>query len=129
MLSKPIPNDTRESPAIRICNILLEEGAQLAIYDPKVTSEQIKKDLKIVEKFSEKKLIKKHFEFSKSCNDAASGSDAILILTEWEEFRNLNWKKLSSVMRKPSWLFDARRCADSNAAKSAGMKVWTVGSE
>ena len=122
-------NDTRESPAIRICNILLEEGAQLAIYDPKVTSVQIKKDLKIVEKFSEKKLIKKHFEFSKSCNDAALGSDAILILTEWEEFRNLNWKNLSSIMRKPSWLFDARRCADSNAAKSAGMKVWTVGSE
>ncbi len=122
-------NDTRESPAIRICNILLEEGAKLAIYDPKVSSEQIKKDLKIVEKFPEKDLQKNHFECSKSCNLAASGADAILILTEWKEFKNLNWKQLASVMRKPSWLFDTRRCVDSNYARSAGMKVWIVGSE
>ena len=120
-------NDTRESPAIRICNDLLEEGAQLAIYDPKVSDEQIKKDLKIVEKFSEQDLLKKHFECSQSYTLAASGSDAILILTEWEEFNHLDWNKLANVMRKPSWLFDTRRCTDFNAAKSAGMKVWILG--
>ena len=122
-------NDTRESPAIRICNDLLEDGAQLAIYDPKVSPEQIKKDLKIEEKFSEKDLLNKHFECSQSCILAASGSDAILILTEWEEFKHINWNKLASVMRKPSWLFDTRRCANSNAAKASGMKVWTLGTE
>ncbi len=122
-------NDTRESPAIRICKDLLEEGAQLAIYDPKVSPEQIKKDLNIEEKFLEKDLLNKHFECSQSSTLAASGSDAILILTEWEEFKHLNWNKLASMMRKPSWLFDTRRCANSNAAKAAGMKVWTLGTE
>ncbi len=122
-------NDTRESPAIRICNDLLEEGAKLAFYDPKVSREQILKDLDVCIKFPNQSIREKHINFSKTCLQAAEGADAIIILTEWSEFKTLDWVQLASVMRKPSWLFDTRRCTDIKSVKSAGMKIWVVGAK
>tara|TARA_B100000073_G_C23724053_1_gene568665 strand:- start:734 stop:2164 length:1431 start_codon:yes stop_codon:yes gene_type:complete len=122
-------NDTRESPAIRICNNLLEEGAKLAIYDPKVSENQIKIDLDFSNKLKNKQLSQEHLICLNSYMEASEGSDAIVVLTEWSEFSTIDWNKLSKVMRKPSWLFDLRRCVDAKKAKSAGMKVWILGSE
>jgi UDPglucose 6-dehydrogenase len=59
--------------------------------------------------------------------EAARGADALLVLTEWAEFRQLAWAELAAVMRKPAWLFDARAICDSPAARAAGLHVWTVG--
>ena len=64
---------------------------------------------------------------SNSLYEAAIESDAIIILTEWEEFKNIDWAKISSVMRRPSWLFDTRNITNHNSAKDNGLKVWQLG--
>ena len=136
-------NDTRESPAIRICQDLIEEGAQLAIYDPKVSQLQIASDLGQAEtvisgtalsgtalsgtNVASTALADGCWHQAPSVAAAARGADALLILTEWGEFRQLDWPALASSMRQPAWLFDARAIADSGAAKAAGLNVWTVG--
>jgi len=119
-------NDTREAPAIRICSDLLDEGAELAIYDPKVLHDQIASDLG-----QEAGLASSHrsgvWQLSVSAVEAARGADAVLVLTEWTEFASLPWSELAAVMRKPAWVFDARCRIDHSEARAAGLSVWTVG--
>ena len=114
-------NDTRESPAISICKDLLLEGAFLSIYDPQVEINQIQND-----------LFKNGDDNSKVCvastiQESVRHTDAIIILTEWEEFKKINWDKLIPLMRKPSWLFDTRGIINSQKLISLGINVWTVG--
>jgi len=113
-------NDTREAPAIRICQDLLEEGAQLAIYDPKVPAAQMAEDLGLAGQEGV-------WEAVGSPLEAVAGADAVLILTEWASFAGLDWPQLAAPMRKPAWLFDARSIADLAAARAAGLNVWRVG--
>ena len=118
-------NDTRESPAIDICKDLLEEGAHLSIYDPKVSSIQITSDLEMIDKFDSKEG---SWISAASVEDAASNADAIIVITEWEEFKNLDWEKISRLMRFPAWLFDLRRITNIDKAKKYGINTWYLGS-
>ena len=120
-------NDTRESPAIQVCENLLEEGANLAIYDPKVSQESIELALGVketsVDEFSELSSWVK-------CNsdvEACIGADAIVVLTNWEQFTNISLNKLYEKMRKPAWLFDTRACIDIDTAKKIGFNTWRIG--
>ena len=121
-------NDTRESPSINICKDLIEEGATLHIYDPKVEYEKIKKDLDSFE-ISSRKFNDKvgGWILSENIFDAAKETDAIIVLTEWDRFKEIDWAYISSVMRKPSWLFDTRSICDIKGAKLSGLNVWSVG--
>ena len=123
-------NDTRESPAIRICRDLLEEGAQLAIFDPRVSELQIEKELGLrpastmnANEWSRESA----WHLATSIEFAAHDADAVLVLTEWGEFMHLDWSSLAAVMRHPSWLFDTRAIVDAEAAADAGLNVWVVG--
>ena len=116
-------NDTREAPAIRICRDLLEEGAQLAIHDPKVDPEQIARDLALTAASSGEGTWCQREEVS----EALAGADAVLILTEWQQYRQLDWATLAQQMRQAAWVFDARSVVDVAAAAAAGLKVWRVG--
>ena len=123
-------NDTREAPAITICRDLLEEGAQLAIFDPKVSADQISRDLaQPPQQAPSGGALSGEgvWQCTGSPLEAARGADAVLILTEWRQFASLDWPSLAAVMRQPSWLFDARAIADGASARSAGLQVWTVG--
>ena len=123
-------NDTRDSSAIQICKNLLDEGARLEIYDPKVTKEQIELDLGVA--FSCKKestYSQGSWDISDSPYNASIHADAVIILTEWDEFRNIDWGKISQSMRKPSWLFDTRDIANHSLAKKSGLKVWQLGKD
>lgn len=115
-------NDTRESPAIRICKDLLEEGAILQILDHKVNEQQIAQDLGLPASHGEGS-----WQLVADVLQAASGADALLLLTEWQQFCEIDWPAVASVMRQPAWLFDARAKADATAAKAVGLQVWTVG--
>ena len=64
---------------------------------------------------------------SDSALKAAKQADAILVLTEWEEFKDLDWKNIFEVMRKPAWVFDSRICLNKEKLKDIGFKVWTLG--
>ena len=121
-------NDTRESPAIKICKNLLEEGANLRIFDPRVSKLQIDKDLKEALNFkqpSDNDL--GQWICCSSAEETFENSDATIVLTEWEEFQNLNWSKLALKMRKPSWVFDTRTIINLNYARECGLNVWSIG--
>jgi len=121
-------NDTREAPTICICRDLLEEGAQLSIHDPKVVADQMARDLN-------QESVLQADEFSRTgswaeagcVEDAVTGADAVLVLTEWQDYRNLNWQDLADRMRKPAWVFDARAVVDPAQIKAAGLNLWRVG--
>ena len=115
-------NDTRESPAISICRDLLEEGAQLAIMDPKVSEDQMAEDLGQPSGSGDG-----GWQLVDAVTAAAAGADALVLLTEWQQFAEIDWPQVAAVMRQPAWLFDARAKADGALARAAGLQVWTVG--
>ena len=128
-------NDTRESASIKICKDLLEEGAILFINDPKVSALQIAQDLNKKENNHLKKYKKQDnlykFEgewcFEKNIFISAEDADAIVILTEWEQYSNIDWLKISKKMRKPAWVFDARSIVSQKAVKEANLNLWSIG--
>ena len=127
-------NDTRFSPAINICKDLIEEGAILSINDPKVSKDQLIKIFdeqnKMTKKNSDDKNIfiqSKNWDFFIDHEEAAKNSDAILILTEWEEYKNINWKKISNKMRKPSWIFDTRLIINEKDLLETDFNLWRIG--
>ena len=115
-------NDTRESPAIPICLDLLEEGAELVIVDSKVGEVQLVRDLGQPAGAGEGR-----WQQVQDVQQAARGADALLLLSEWQAFAQIDWPAVAALMRRPAWLFDARARADAAAARAAGLTVWRVG--
>ena len=93
-------NDTRESPAIEICKNLMEEGCNICIYDPKVSRKTVQNEFDLLKKNNTSlRGAFCNWDFFNNIYEAAKDSDAIVILTEWSEFKNLDFKKLSEIMR------------------------------
>lgn len=113
-------NDTRESAAIFVCKDLIEERAKLSIYDPKVGSAQMCKDLEI-------EGDNPNVEFATSAAQAAAGAHALLVLTEWDEFRQLDFEAIYKSMVKPAWIFDGRSLLDHAKLRQIGFKVYSIG--
>ncbi len=127
-------NDTRESSAISICKDLLEEGALLHIHDPRVDLNQIEIDLKLNEhSFSKKDENDNHnleegvWIYSNTIEEVFKSADAVLILTEWNEYSLIDWKSVSTKMRKPSWIFDARSVLNLADLKGTDLNFWRIG--
>ena len=122
-------NDIRESPAINICKELILEGCTLSIYDPKVNINQIKSVLGAnnIQNSSDSNIKQVNWEFVQNVEESAYGSDALVIVTEWDEFKNLNWQNIANLMRRPSWVFDTRSITDVKLVQSFGINVWRVG--
>jgi len=108
--------DTRESPAIYVSQMLNEERARLAIWDPKAIK-QAKIDLKGLN----------NIEYCDNPFDAAKDAHAILILTEWKEFKNYNYEKLYKSMTKPAFIFDGRNILDHQKLFEIGFNVYPIG--
>ena len=126
-------NDTRESAAIQICKDLIEEGANLTIHDPQVSEFQIEKDLEMkqikeLDNFKEHKLFIKNgsWKFSKDLN-IFDEAHAILMLTEWEEYKNIDWLEVSKKMVNQAWVFDARSIIEPSKIKNTTLNLWRVG--
>ena len=111
----------------KICKELLEENCKISIYDPKVSPLQIENDLQINQSTLFSNNDQAEWTFSDSVLDATKNSDAILVLTEWEEFKNINWPQVYKYMRKPAWLFDARSIVDIKKVKLSGINLWQIG--
>ena len=120
-------NDTRESPAIDIVKDLIENGAEIIISDPKVTSSQISKEL--IQKGDQRALTSEvgFWQFSQDVYEAVVNADAVVLLTEWDEYKHLDWERISKKMRAPSWVFDARSITNKKEIKKAGMNFWAIG--
>ncbi len=113
-------NDTRESAAIYVCKDLLEELANLAIYDPKVTEDQIYRDLGVAEDDARVTICTDAYE-------ATQDAHAILILTEWDEFKALDYKRIYDSMHLPAFLFDGRNLLDLSKLREIGFEASGIG--
>ena len=122
-------NDSRESASIYICRDLLIKGAIIHIYDPMVPPKRIISDIEYLlesdnfEEESLKELISKVY-VSTNINDAVKSAEAVLILTEWDEFKRYNWKKFIQTSKINVHLFDSRNIID----KSFAQNLYSIGS-
>lgn len=119
-------NDTRESAAIYVADHLLEEQAQITVYDPKVAASQMYRDLNALGNRSPEE----NEELLKVVDDpleAANGAHGLAILTEWDEFKSLDWVKIKTVMKKPAFIFDGRKLLDGEKMKALGFMYYAIG--
>ena len=114
---KPDTNDTRDSPAIQVCRMLLEEKAHLAITDPKALDEA-KHDLRGIDQ---------HVSYVEDPYAAAEKADAIVLLTHWDQFAHLDYQRIFDKMNKPAFLFDGRRQLNAEQMFEIGFNVFTIG--
>jgi len=120
-------NDTRESAAIKVADNLLNEQAQIVVYDPKVSEKSIYEDLDYLKTRS----IEENRKLLSTTNDpylACKDSHGIAILTEWEEFTTYNWKKIYDLMQKPAFIFDGRGILDKKPLEDIGFVYYKIGS-
>ncbi len=122
-------NDTRESPSINICRNLLNEGANLIINDPKVSLNTIKRDLSEYKfcRTKTKSMPESSWVYSPDVYKSIEDTDAVLILTEWDIYKDLDWQKISNIMRKPAWVFDTRSIIDKEITNVKGLNFWSLG--
>ena len=114
-------NDTRESAAIAVCRDLLAEHARVVVYDPKVPADEIQAD-----------ILGKGKEDARLCiaataEEAVKGAHAVAIVTEWDEFKRLDYAKIFEAMEKPAFVFDGRNILDLGKLKSIGFRVAGIG--
>jgi UDPglucose 6-dehydrogenase len=113
---KPDTGDTRDTPAIYICKRLLEERARLSITDPQAIS-SAQKDLAGIDEA----------EFMEDPYEAAREAHAIALLTEWSEYRDLDYQIIFNKMSKPAFIFDGRNHLDHKNLFEIGFNVYPVG--
>lgn len=110
---KPKTNDMREAPSITIINKLLELGAKITAYDPKACE-------------TAKKIFGDKIEYAASSYEALKDADALILLTEWNEFRNPDFSKIKSLLKTPV-IFDGRNQYTSYNIQTLGFEYYEVG--
>ena len=113
---KPETDDIREAPSLKVINRLLEEGALLRLYDP-----QAMKNVKEVIPDQQPQVY-----YAKSAYDAVEKANALLIITEWSEFGELDLKKIKGLMDNPI-IVDGRNIYESAKMRELGFEYYSVG--
>jgi UDPglucose 6-dehydrogenase len=114
-------NDTRESAAIAVCRDLLAEQAKVVVYDPRVPADEIRLD--ILGKGKEDARL----SVVGSAYEAAEGAHAIAVVTEWDEFKKLDYAKILGGMHKPAFIFDGRNILDLAKLTALGFRAYGIG--
>ncbi len=109
---KPNTDDTRDAPSQYIIHDLVKENVNIRAYDPVCTKE-------------ENKIMPK-LKYCKDPYDAAKGADALIIMTEWNEFRNLELDRIKKLLKEP-YFFDLRNIYDPQRMKEKGFHYYCVG--
>jgi len=120
-------NDTRESAAIYVADDLINEQANIAVYDPKVKYNQVINDLNYLETRLDQEN-KNHITSYNDPYEACYNAHAIAVLTEWDEFKEYDWEKIYDAMLKPAFVFDGRNLLDGEKMKAIGFHYQTIGS-
>lgn len=110
---KPKTNDMREAPSITIINALLDRGAKIQAYDPKAYD-------------SAEVIFGNKIDYCKNPYDALKDADAMLLLTEWNEFRNPDFERIKLLLKQPV-IFDGRNQYDYKLIEQLGFKYYQVG--
>ncbi|WON96160.1 nucleotide sugar dehydrogenase [Sphingobacterium sp. UGAL515B_05] len=119
-------NDTRESAAIYVADHLLDEEAHLVVYDPKVSAEQIYRDLDYLKTRSAEEN-RRLVTVVDDPYEALREAHAATVLTEWDEFKEYDWAMIKKEMKKPSFVFDGRKLLDSAGLKKLGFDYYAIG--
>ncbi|KAK9763073.1 hypothetical protein K7432_010597 [Basidiobolus ranarum] len=119
--------DTRESAAITLIKDFIQENANITIYDPKVEPSQIWLDLTEPGVHSNEVQVKKQVTICTSAYEATQDCDAVVVCTEWDEFKALDWQKVYNQMHKPAFVFDGRLMLDAVKLREIGFKVEVIG--
>jgi UDPglucose 6-dehydrogenase len=120
-------NDTRESAAIYVADMLIEEQANIKVYDPKVTHTQMLYDLDYLNTRPEA-LNSSHLRVEASAYDAIKDAHAVTILTEWDEFLTYDWQRIYDHMQKPAFVFDGRNILNQQQLEAIGFVYKGIGS-
>ena len=108
---------------------LLAEQAQLSVYDPKVTREQMFMEFKYTLNITPESTpnLDNSIVTSPSAADAAKGAHAIAVMTEWDEFKTLDFKAIYDSMAKPAFIFDGRNVLPHGKLEEIGFEVYAIG--
>lgn len=120
-------NDSRESAAIYVADQLINEQANIAVYDPKVGQEQIMEDLDYLATRKPQENARRVTVYEDPYA-ACRNAHAIAVLTEWDEFRNYDWKQIYDNMLKPAFVFDGRNILDGQKLTEIGFVYQAIGS-
>lgn len=111
---KPETDDMREAPSIKIANSLVKLGAKVVAYDPMAID-------------NAKKILENTITFSNSVCEAVMDADAVFIITEWDEFKNLDLVRLTKILKQPI-IFDGRNCFEEEKIRSCmTVEYYSVG--
>jgi len=111
---KPNTDDVREAPALDIVRLLVELGAKVQAYDPKAME-------------NARSSLPKNVILCNSALEALEGVQAMILVTEWQEFTDLPWKKVAELMAEPRVIFDGRNALDGHELMRLGFKYQGVG--
>ncbi len=109
---KPGTDDLRNAPSINIINSLLESGAKIKAYDPQAMEKA--------------KLILKKVEFCRNPYEVAKSSDALVIVTEWNEFKELDFRRIKKLLKQPL-IIDGRNIYEPEKMKEMGFRYVSIG--
>jgi UDPglucose 6-dehydrogenase len=112
---KPRTDDVREAPAFEIIQALTEEGASLRAYDPAAIE-------------NTRKRFQNGIEYFKSSYEALNGCDALVIATEWNEFRSPDFEIIKKSLKTPV-IFDGRNIFEPSHVRSLGFTYYCIGRE
>ena len=110
---KPKTDDMRDAPAIEIINLLLDAGAVIEAFDPVAAQET-------------KKIFGERIGYGKKNYDVLKDAEALLVITEWNEFREPDFGKIKSLMKNPV-IFDGRNIYDGKKLKEKGFTYFSIG--
>ena len=125
-------NDTRESAAIYVADQLLSEGAEIVVYDPKVSLARMQMDLQTLWEYRGEtetdikgKLAK--LQSVDSAVAACTKAHALAVITEWDVFQTQDFETIYTQMEKPAFVFDGRKILDYNQLQSIDFTIYEIG--
>jgi UDPglucose 6-dehydrogenase len=110
---KPNTDDIREAPALYLIEALLEAGASITAFDPEAMD-------------NVKQIMADRIQFSSTMYDALKGADALIIATEWNEFRAPNFERISEAL-KNELIFDGRNVFNLDKMEDLGYTYYSIG--
>ena len=121
-------NDIRESAAIHVCKALVEEQAQVVVYDPQVSPQAVYQSVAAAGGFSEA-LVRQRLSCAEDPYQAAQGAHGLAVITEWDEFRRLDFARIYRTMQQPAFVFDGRNILPHAQLRQLGFEVHAIGKE
>ncbi|CAM9130670.1 unnamed protein product [Heterosigma akashiwo] len=121
--------DTRETASVFVMKDLLDEQAQLHVYDPQVKRDQmfVEFDYTCGVNTETYPAVEGMITTSPDPYSACDGAHALAILTEWDEFKTLDYRRIYAAMAKPAFVFDGRNILDHAALRAIGFEVHAIG--